>query len=1069
MLCSAAVLAGPAAAAPASAPVEAPKGSFRALTFNTWGDQFRNDLSVMSNFFQAGNYDIIGFQELRNDNYLTGLSGLFSTWGLGDYDYARQGDSGVLYRLDGTGGNTVVNGNGGTGVNVGYATLNAEDGRPATVFGSIHLDYRDPSNTRIQQAKNLNWWADQATSPLIITGDFNAGDVSERGLNRASQQKLMLRDYLRSNNSFYYQLMSEYTVDQQALDDYITAHRGQNVALTDIPDTFFEDEMYPIVDNTPVTLNILKKKYMFLVNAHEREIFQPLEAGDGITTWTSTGEDDTNTWPSWDHVQIDHFMASRPYGKWYVLADDPNDDYLGNLDDVGLTNSGQALSDHDTVGHTIRWVGPVLDDVEGNPAKKIVTWGADASTFGEEKTAYIEGDGKSETLDGKTFYLTRNNGRTDVRLGQVSDEDGNPILEGLTLEEKKQVLDCYSTDSRFQAAIAEYCIDDHSFIAETLVTDGGTVIVDEDAALGNSDADLRLDNGTLRIAGTMMTGLSRNVVLDGAGTLDIANAANMVTAPGVISGAGSLTKAGAGALNLTGTSTYTGETFVNGGALFVNGSIATSSLTTVNDGALLGGNGILGSLRVATGGTLSPGNSIGTLTVHGDVTFETGSNFIVEVDADGNADKVVASGTATINGGTMATVAANGNYRADTSYSVLVAGGGVTGAFDNVTTNMAFLTPSFDVASGQLVLSTERNDTPYEFVGTTPNRKAVAAAIDGLGGGALYNAIVGLDAGTADYAFDRLSGDLYPSVMAGLAEDSHFFRDAVSARFAGGIATAPMGDAEASGRFNVWSHAYGAKGQLEGDGIGTLDRNTGGFTFGADADLNETVTLGAMAGYGRSSFDLDGDSADADSYLLGAYGAARFDAFRLTFGGAYAFNSVDSHRSVDFSSFSDNLTASFDGSVGQIFAEAAYAFEVGGGVFEPYLGIAQVHAETDGFTETGGAASLAVQDADMNVTYMDIGLRAAKAFALGERQARFTGEIGWRHAFGDITPDTAMSIAGSTPFTIVGTPVTENAAIVSAGLNFDLTDNANLYVNYVGQFAEESTENGINAGLKVRF
>ena len=90
---------------------------------------------------------------------------------------------------------------------------------------------------------------------------------------------------------------------------------------------------------------------------------------------------------------------------------------------------------------------------------------------------------------------------------------------------------------------------------------------------------------------------------------------------------------------------------------------------------------------------------------------------------------------------------------------------------------------------------------------------------------------------------------------------------------------------------SVWSHAYGANGSLDGNDVGKLDRNTGGFYFGGDARISESFTLGAMAGYGHSASNLDNQaaSADADTYLIGAYGAAWFDALRLTFGGAYAY------------------------------------------------------------------------------------------------------------------------------------------------------------------------------------
>lgn len=1116
LLCSVAMIS--ALATPAHSDDTTPKGSFRVLTFNTWGERFSGRVANMSSFFKGGNYDIIAIQELSNKHYLDDLPGMLKDQWLGDYKAQRaMQDSGILTRLPGSTGTSSAGygipnvGNGG----VALAFIDAQNGLPKMTVGSTHLDWRDESGSRLMQAKALNELAASSTSPFLLTGDFNAGDVSERGLNRSIQQALLYTHliYDSAPSALWKQLGREYAPDGKADDAeaYVAAMRATDSngkqKYRNVLQTYFDnnrsefpgknsisdlswqqwasiiekdmassglelkDETYPVASNTPVTMNVLKKNYILLTDEAHREIYAPLAAGDGISTWTSAGEDDTNTWASWDHVKIDHFLAARPFGKWFTLADDPKDPYVGVMESVSVGNDGTPLSDHNTVAHTVRWVGPVLADYAGDPAKKTVIWGADASTFGEEKTAYVAGDGKKETLDGSTFYLTRNNARTDVRLGQIADENGNPILEGLTLDEKKQVLDCYSKDARLKAAIAEYCIDDHSFIGETQIKDGGTVIVDEDLALGNANAALKLDNGTLRIAGTSMTSLERNVVLEGKGTLDVASADNLVTAPGVISGSGSLTKAGTGALNLTGTNTYTGETTVAAGALFVNGSIEHSRLTTVEDGALLGGNGTLGGLLVKKGGTVAPGNSIGRLMVDGDVTFDPGSTYKVEIDADGHADQIVASGAATIKGGTLASVAANGNYRPDTSYSVLLAAGGVTGSFEEVVTNMAFLTPFFETEGNTLNLAMVRNDIDFSAVATTSNAAAVANAIEGVGPGTIYNAIVGLDAGTANAAFGQMTGELYPSLMGALAEDSHFFRDAVSARYVGGIAM-PSAKEEANAKpYSVWSHAYGAHGRTEGDGVSSLDRDTGGFYFGADTAIDGNLSIGALAGYGHSSFSLhhEGDKADADTYLVGLYGAASVDALRFTFGASYSYADIDSDRTIDISPLSQTLKGSYDASTVQAFGEAAYAFTFDTAMIEPYAGLAQVHVSTDGFTESGGTAALGVDDADMDVTYMSLGVRAAQRFALGDRSALLSGQIGWRHAFGDVTPETAMTISGSAPFDIAGAPINEDAATVNAGIDFDVSESAKLYLNYAGQFAADGSDNGVNAGLKVAF
>jgi len=154
---------------------------------------------------------------------------------------------------------------------------------------------------------------------------------------------------------------------------------------------------------------------------------------------------------------------------------------------------------------------------------------------------------------------------------------------------------------------------------------------------------------------------------------------------GILSGGagGNLTKTGLGALEITNTGSYPGNTNVNQGKLVISGNISTSILTTVASGATLGGSGTVGALTVAAGGFVTPGNSPGILAVSGNYT--QAGNYTAEITgttAGSGHDQIGVTGAVDITGGSL-TALFSGTYALSDMIFILLNDGtdAVTGTY----------------------------------------------------------------------------------------------------------------------------------------------------------------------------------------------------------------------------------------------------------------------------------------------------------------------------------------------------------------------------------------------------
>ena len=124
---------------------------------------------------------------------------------------------------------------------------------------------------------------------------------------------------------------------------------------------------------------------------------------------------------------------------------------------------------------------------------------------------------------------------------------------------------------------------------------------------------------------------------------------------------------------------------MNAGTLIVNGSIA-SSAATVNAGAAAG-IGTVGATTIMSGGTFAPGNSPGTMTVQGNLAFQSGALYLVQVNpSTASSANVTAGGSATL-AGTVQAAFASSSYVTRT-YTIVSAAGGLGGTtFNTLTTS----------------------------------------------------------------------------------------------------------------------------------------------------------------------------------------------------------------------------------------------------------------------------------------------------------------------------------------------------------------------------------------------
>lgn len=586
-------------------------------------------------------------------------------------------------------------------------------------------------------------------------------------------------------------------------------------------------------------------------------------------------------------------------------------------------------------------------------------------------------------------------------------------------------------------------------------------------------------------------------------------------------GSGTTTLTNSGTLNVGAAARFTGGTLVVDNTGFGNivgpltidtGTWSNNALITGDvtlNGGVLGGTGtIVGNTTINTGGVFAPGNSIGTTNVTGNVNF-AGGTYQVEFSS-GAADKTVATGTATLTGGTVQAVQVGSGFTVGQTYNILSAAGGLGG------TTFAGLN-----ISGAIVGHLTYDPTNVYFVvGSigladvlapgTINQRAVAGGIDtALNGGAsagFFAPVLSLTGAALGNALDQLSGEVSTGAQRsasnmtgqflGMMVDPFVNGRTDDAGNAGGISFAPerrtsfpadvalayagvMRGAPKQPsfgqRWSVWATPFGGYNKTNGDstvGSSNVIARTYGVAAGTDYRLTSDTTIGVALAGGGSNWSLAQGlgSGSGDAFQAGVYGVTRFGAAYVAGSAAFA----NHWMSTDRTSFGgDRLSAKFRAQVYGGRLETGYRMPMAAATVTPYAALRAMAINIGSYAETdltGGGFGLNVAARSATETRGEIGARFDKAVRFNTMPLKLRAQAAWIH---DWIDDPSMSATFQTlpgaGFVVTGAAPPKNLLLASIGSDLQLAPGWLLSGKLESELGKGSQTYNGTASLRYRW
>ena len=555
-----------------------------------------------------------------------------------------------------------------------------------------------------------------------------------------------------------------------------------------------------------------------------------------------------------------------------------------------------------------------------------------------------------------------------------------------------------------------------------------------------------------------------------------------------------------GVWTVTDTQSYqNGATVGSGATLLVNGALTNA--VTVNAGGLLGGAGSVSNLLI-NGGTLSPGNSIGTLTVQGNLTFTAASSYLVEVSAAA-ADRTNVTGAASLGGATVNAAFTGNTFQ--TKYTIVNAAGGVSGTFgalvnsnlpSNFTSSLSYdannvylnLALNFAGSSG---LNANQAAVGNAIANSFNSTGSIPAAFGALSPAGLTQASGELGTGSQQTTFDAMnmflgtmtdpfaegrSGVPTAGGPAQFADDAPAYastslsrakseRDAYAAIYR---KAPPLQTFEQ--RWSVWASGFGGGQTTDGStpaGSNATTSRLYGLAVGADYWFSPSTVAGFALAGGGTNFTVANSLGGGRSDLFQAGAFIRHWAGPAYLSGAlaYGWQDVTTDRTVTIAGI-DRLRAQFNANAVSGRIEGGYRFVTPWQIaFTPYAAGQFTTYDLPAYAEQvlSGSSAFALSYAakTVNASRSELGLRSDRSIALQDGVLALRGRLAWAHDF-----NTDRSIAATfqtlpgASFTVNGAKPASDAVLTTASATMNWTSGWSAGLTFEGEFSDVTSSYG---------